>query len=147
MGVAGVTCPPLNQLLGVRGIKGIDWSKVVWVYSWEGGVVSRPQPRAQILRLGRVFRGESGCLSPRGKGCWAGTNTRWPLRFPSTSFRTVGRGGKESVPRASKLLGSTSVHLVSPAGTAQMDTVCERPSPVTSPDLGTGPEDCQAPTR
>ncbi|XP_045331626.1 tumor necrosis factor receptor superfamily member 8 isoform X3 [Leopardus geoffroyi] len=36
--------------------------------------------------------------------------------------------------------------IVKVQGTAQMDTVCERPSPVTSPDLGTGPEDCQAPT-
>ncbi|ELK27990.1 Tumor necrosis factor receptor superfamily member 8 [Myotis davidii] len=30
-------------------------------------------------------------------------------------------------------------------GTAQRDTVCESPSPGTSPDCGTSPEDCRAP--
>ncbi|XP_059547209.1 tumor necrosis factor receptor superfamily member 8 [Myotis daubentonii] len=62
------------------------------------------------------------------------------------------RAGMFCVTSASNSCARCFPHSVCPPGTivkfpgtAQRDTVCEPPSPGTSPDCGTGPEDCRAP--
>nr|KAF6380682.1 TNF receptor superfamily member 8 [Myotis myotis] len=62
------------------------------------------------------------------------------------------RAGMFCVTSASNSCARCLPHSVCPPGTivkfpgtAQRDTVCEPPSPETSPDCGTSPEDCRAP--
>ena len=65
---------------------GMDWlvQPVPWQFlevgvGWSVGPSSLPQ----TLRLGGVIlQGKLGYFTPKGNGCWAGTEIRWPLCFP-----------------------------------------------------------------
>lgn len=76
----------------------------------------------------------------------------WCKHWVATAFakcpsgQTLVCGGK-SYSRSPGLLPSQSDGIVSPAGTAQKDTVCESTSPGASPACGAGQEDCRAPVR
>lgn len=141
-------CSSLNQSILARGMNWIDWSSLVPWLLLEGRV-SQSQPLTTDTETGESnFPGEAWLLYPKGKWMLGRHRHQMATVLSKQLSPTLVCGGKRSVPGVFGLLHTKSEDIaVSPAGTAEKDTICEPPSPRASPDCSTSPEDCEAPAR